>query len=309
MKVFLKSILFISLFSGLILSCDKIDEPFPPNIEIIDSSIVWDDSIFSNSNDNVRFVLMEEFTGHTCPNCPDAAVEVERFRNVKYGAKFIPIAIHATETFAAPKDLTGAPAGSYQTDHRTDESLDYENESSFGIGKGLPRALISRRGESVTVGKWVQKCDKIYENPGPTLANIHITNFFDDSSKTFRVRIRIEWLEDYAGGMNLQIQVREDNIVDWQLDGSDHIEDYLFDHMFRGSVNGAWGSPISAASAGEITEISFTQSIENYLGRERKYSLDNYEKSDFSDWSMIAFIYKDSPEFEVMQVNEAHLTN
>lgn len=295
-------ILFIGVFS-----CDKIDEPFPETGLISDTGIIWDDSIESTSNGGVRYVLIEDFTGHTCTNCPRAAAEADRLRNVVFGNKVIVIAVHSTETFAAPKDVPGAPAGSYQTDHRTDESIEYENVPEFAISKGLPRGLISRRGESITDNKWKQECDKIFNSTDPTLANINIKNYFDDSTKVFKVQVSIDWLQTYSGDMILQIQVIEDKIFDWQLDGSDHIEDYEFKHMFRGSVNGAWGTPIAAAAAGTTTDTSFTLSIERFLGREN--TLETFTKPDFSDFSIVAFIYKQSPEYEVMQVNEAHLTN
>jgi hypothetical protein len=296
--------LSIALLPIAFYSCDKVDDPFPPNLDVIDSTVVWDDSVTSASNNGVRYVLMEEFTGHTCSNCPAAAVKVEDLRK-NYGEKFIPIAIHATEAFAAPADRPGAPGG-YQTDHRTDESLEYENETAFGVA-ALPTGLVSRSKESINKDKWKAEADKIFSNPGATQANILITNYFDDSSKTFKVSVDIEWLEAYTGDMNLQIQVLEDSVVDWQLDGLTNIPDYVFKHMFRGSVNGAWGTELVAANKGEHTIISFSRKIEAYLGRGN--TLANFPKTDFSSFSIVAFIYKRSPVFEVMQVNEAHLTN
>ena len=299
--------LFIPILFLSFSSCDKIDEPFPETGLISDTGIIWDDSIESASNNGVRYVLIEDFTGHTCTNCPRAATEAERLRNIVFPDKVIVVAIHSTENFAAPKDLPGAPPGSYQSDHRTDESLLYENVDEFAVAKGLPRGLVSRRGESITDNKWKQECDKVFTNPGPTVANLHIKNFFDDSTKVFRVQISIEWLQAYAGNMSLQIQVIEDNIIDWQLDGNQHIADYVFKHMFRGSVNGAWGTPIPPAAEGTTTDTSFTLSIERFLGRGN--TLETFTKPDFSDFSIVAFLYKKSPEYEVMQVNEAYLTN
>jgi hypothetical protein len=76
--------------------------------------------------------------------------------------------------------------------------------------------------------------------------------------------------------------------------------------MYRGAVNTAWGSSIGAAGTGDTTNFSFTRSVENYLGKGN--SLATRTKTTFSDFSIVAFIYKESPDFEVMQVNSAHLT-
>ena len=304
MKVLAK-IIFASLFL-VFVACDKVDDPFPPDLDAGEKE--WDDSTESQPNTE-RYILLEEFTGHTCTNCPRAAAEIERLRNDKYGKKFIPIAIHATEAFAAPKEIKGAPAGSFTTDHRTDEGNDYENELAFGVGAGLPRGMVSRTKEAIVDTKWVQECDKIYNSGVPPVANINLKTYLHNPSGTFKVAVQIEWLQDYTGDMNLQIQVREDSIVDWQLDGSTYVPDYVFQHMFRGSVNTAWGSPLAAAKKGTVTDTSFSRSIEPYLGRKREKSLANFEKSNFDDFSVVAFIYKRSPDFEVMQVNEAYLTS
>lgn len=40
-------------------ACDKVDNPYP-DIGIIDTNIVWDDSIEATPNNGVRFILMEE---------------------------------------------------------------------------------------------------------------------------------------------------------------------------------------------------------------------------------------------------------
>lgn len=301
-------VILLAISTVLLFSCDKIDDPFPPDNSVSDTGIVWDDSVASISNAGIRFILLEEYTGHTCINCPAAAVEAERLKDL-YGDKFIQMAIHATETFAAPKHVSCAPADAFQTDHRTDESLEYENELSFGVAKGLPRGMISRTGESITHNKWQTEADKIFNSSPDAIANIGIRNFFDDSSKVFRTDIDIIWLQDYTGGINLQVQVLEDSIVDWQqIPATDpcYIEEYVFNHMYRGAVNTAWGNAIDAAGTGDTSHFSFTRSVEDYLGRGN--TLASRTKSGFSDFSIVAFIYKVSPDFEVMQANSAHLT-
>ena len=300
----MKKLLF-AFFSIAIafIACDKIDDPFPPNLDLADFNIVWDASVESASKNDISYVLLEEYTGHTCNNCPEAAAEIERLRTKKYFEKFIPIAIHATDNFAGPKDIPGADPGSYQTDHRAPESDIYANTWNI---KQLPLGLVSRRGDAVNKEKWKTECDLILVPTQAAVANIDIKNLFDDSSKVFQTRVSIEWLQDYSGDMNLQIQVLEDSVVDWQLDGQTHIEDYVFHHMFRGSVNGTWGTPLDAADAGSVTEISFTRNIDDYLGKGN--TIDNFPKVDFSSFMIVAFIYKRAPSYEVMQVNEAHLT-
>lgn len=302
-------VVFIILLSSVLWTCDKVDDPFPPDISVADSNIYWDDSSFSSSNNGERYVLMEEYTGHVCANCPGAAKEIQRIINNFYGEKFIPVSIHATESFAAPKpNYPNAPEGSFLTDHRADpESYDYEAESFFGATLGLPRGIVCRTATGLTQDKWRQAAEDIFNNPGETISNINITNFYDDSSKTYQVRIIIEWLVDYdlswlatnSSSLYLSIFLTEDNVVDWQLDNEStppYIENYIHRHMFREAINGSFGEELDLADAGEVTTLTYTRNFDpDQIGIDPENS------------NIIAFIYKSKPEWEVLQVNEAHL--
>jgi hypothetical protein len=82
----MKKIVFALLLVAACLSssCDKVSNPFPPALEI-DTTIypgAWSDYVenewpdFSTmpNEDPERNVLIEDFTGHTCAYCPNAAV-------------------------------------------------------------------------------------------------------------------------------------------------------------------------------------------------------------------------------------------
>ena len=61
-------------------------------------------------------VLIEDFTGHLCPNCPDAARELDAIHDI-YGDQIIGMAIHVSKSFARPYPASQAP--SFQYDFRT----------------------------------------------------------------------------------------------------------------------------------------------------------------------------------------------
>ena len=82
-------------------------------------------------------ILIEDFTGHYCGNCPLAAIEAKRLEE-KYGSRIVVMGIHCTY-FAKPKD----PNGIFGNDYRTPagDAL----ESKFNVGSaGLPKGLINR---------------------------------------------------------------------------------------------------------------------------------------------------------------------
>ena len=86
---------YFILILGLLLyfsSCDIVETPYMNNENV---------NIDTNSNNYVKKVLIEDFTGHLCPNCPQAANEIDAIHNI-YGDQIIAIAIHVTKSFARP---------------------------------------------------------------------------------------------------------------------------------------------------------------------------------------------------------------
>ena len=122
----------------IITSCDVEEGPF---INDYDSYVNPD-----------KKVLIEDFTGHLCPNCPDAARELSAIHNI-YGDQVIGMALHVTKSFARPYSASQAPA--FQYDFRTNWGDDWD--AFYGISDaGLPRGMINRIGyqnESHKLGK------------------------------------------------------------------------------------------------------------------------------------------------------------
>ena len=101
---------YITLLSIILIvsSCDVEEEPF---INDYDSYVNPD-----------KKVLIEDFTGHKCPNCPDAARELEAIHAI-YGDQIIGMAIHVS-SFARPYHISQAPQ--YQYDFRTKWGDDWD---------------------------------------------------------------------------------------------------------------------------------------------------------------------------------------
>src|ERR1700752_3840934 len=80
----------------LIQSCDYIANPY--------------EKIVVNTTDSTvheRRVLVEDYTGHKCTACPQAAIVANQLKQT-YGEKVVVIAVHAG-FFATPTTPSGAP--------------------------------------------------------------------------------------------------------------------------------------------------------------------------------------------------------
>jgi len=68
-QVFKKMKKYLAILSSILIitSCDIVEGPY-----LTDETI---NPIDTTTNTYVKKVLVEDFTGHKCPNCPDAARE------------------------------------------------------------------------------------------------------------------------------------------------------------------------------------------------------------------------------------------
>ena len=79
------------------VSCDKIEGPYITPDESVETNVEFPDI---DPNNVFRKVLIEEYTGHRCTNCPDGHRELASLHE-RYGDTLVAIGIHAG-TFALP---------------------------------------------------------------------------------------------------------------------------------------------------------------------------------------------------------------
>jgi len=278
-------------------SCDKIDTPLA-EVALNSAGIIWDDSTYIESSATLRKVLIEEFTGHTCTNCPLGAAELENLITT-YGTQIVPMGIHSDATFCDPRvEADGSPAqyigdvAAYTTDFRTTDGDAYRN--TFNVS-GIPKGFVSRRanGTPFGFGQWDGEIQAI-QNDVPAVS-IGLSTLYNDSSRTVKTVVNTTWLASSAGAYKLQIQLVEDSLVDWQLNDGVNQPDYVHRHVFRGSINGTWGSTIPSANQGDSDTQEFSYVIP-----------DSFKKKDCI---VVVFVYLDNPSYEIIQVEELHVTS
>jgi hypothetical protein len=282
-------------------SCDKIDTPLPEgelDTVINTGGLVWDDSSHVESSSTVRKVLIEEFTGHTCTNCPLGAAQLESLI-LTYGDQIVPMGIHSDATFCEPRVFAdGTPAtvingvAAYTTDFRTSDGDAYRN--TFGVN-GIPKGFVSRisNGTPFSFGQWDSEFQTIQGDTPPV--TLGISTLYNDSARIVKTIVKTDWLTSSTGNYKLQVQLVEDSIVDWQLNLGVDQQDYLHRHVFRGSMNGTWGTDIPSANQGDSDTQEFTYILPA-----------NFKKKDCI---VVVFVYKDNPDYEIVQVEELHVVS
>ncbi len=235
MKVFKLGSL-IALLAFVLSSCDIIDEPVCLDCQAEASEMK---------------ILLEDFTGHLCGNCPRAHEQLEVLK-ASYGENLIIVGIHAggfAKVF---------PAAGYIPDYTT--SMGDELEEYYGADiEGLPVGMVNRR--TWQDGKVLQKFAGWGTQISTILAetpplSIGLTAVITD--QILRVDAQVGYFEAGTADHHLVIVVTEDSIFSKQSDydvPDGYIPNYHHQHMLRGSITpGNWGEQLKpgAIQAGEI---------------------------------------------------------
>ena len=250
----------ICSFCLLLIGCDHIAEGeywiYDP---IIPESNQNNDPEDEKPELTKRVILLEDFTGQRCPNCPLATNIIEQLLET-CGDALVAVGIHGGPlAFAGNAKIVGL---------KTDTGDEYYNHWKLDH---QPVGLINRHG-SVDYQYWARDVKEELTKPAP-LRLTGKASFTDDA---ISILIEAAGTDGTVTG-KLQVWLLEDGIKTLQLmpDGSAN-QEYIHKHVFRTAVNGTWGEDISVRE-GEIVERIMTQTLE--------------PNWDTEQLSIVAFVY------------------
>jgi thiol-disulfide isomerase/thioredoxin len=234
-------------------SCDIIEDPIIPfygsyNVELYGEPPVFPLAITTGKN-----VLVEDFTAHQCGNCPPAA-EIAASLAESNPNRIFPLAIHAGN-LAITND-------SYPIDWTNDDSNIFWEQLDF---QANPIGRINRiggTGNFFSPAEWSAEVASELLSETPLQLQI-ITSWFPSTGDGhLNIHVNGQFTSDLIGECRLAILFSESELIGDQLHyGNDpeHITDYQFDHMLRGSVTGAEGLVvINNAIQGDVFQSDFT---------------------------------------------------
>lgn len=277
MKRFL--IIIIAISSFYLTSCNKIEEPYTLPVPTKD----W----------YGKKILLEDYTGHKCQNCPSAALIAANIKE-QYGEKVIVLAVHAG-SFAKPTPPN------YPEDFRT-VAGDAWNDF-FGISlAGNPNGLVNRKGypglHIIAPGEWASKIgNALAEIPE---VGITVKNTYNPADSSVSGKIDFKFLKTIKKKLKYQILISEDSIIAPQLNATTIIPNYLHRHMLRASVNGPWGNDLTDGNTFNLIDSEISKSFAYSL---KATDLINYK---IKDCSVIVFVYDDATK-EILQTEEVHI--
>ena len=212
---------FAVLLAFLLPSCEEI----PPVINPIMGPI--EDTTTVDVTNQKRQVLIEEFTGVRCVQCPAGAVEIENLKLI-HGDQLVAVSIHAGG-FAPPFNESNH-------DFRTVEGEDLLN--FLGQPFGYPSAVVDRKlfpdefDLQLSKGQWPGFiADEKQIDPK---VKIGLEVSFDGGTRKLDVDVTLFVQENITDeDVRLTVLITEDGIVDVQDTPDGKVEEYEHNHVMR----------------------------------------------------------------------------
>ena len=227
--------LLILSFGILLNSCDVIDEPFKDSISPIDTvGLVQSDTIIQTQ----KAVLIEDFTGHRCKNCPKASKAINELDSL-FDSQVVPLAIHA-----GPSNFTGVN-NEYPTDFTTEYGDDLATH--FGIS-ALPMGLVQRidypNSHQKTYTAWSGITNlELAKSPE---ALFTLSTEYDAPNRIGVLNYSVEMISNQSNPLWVAVYIKETGIISPQLmPNNSRNETYVHKNVFRNAPLGPLGISIS----------------------------------------------------------------
>lgn len=277
----------LSIAAFVAVSCEKIDSPY----------VVQKGSTGPVITSATPKVLLEEFTGHRCVNCPSGHAEAKAIMAL-HPDSVIVISIHSGY-FAEPQS-----SGDFTADYRTEAGNTITNE--FAVDS-YPSGLINRTRFNQTYlqsyPSWQEYVAS--ELQRTALAAITLKTEWDNTARKVTIKPTVSFIEDATGIYNLCVVITEDSICSPQKNDNDQIgatpviESYYHMHVLRGAVNGAWGESLK-----EENDIASGSTFS------KSYTFVLPQSWNEKQCSVVAYVSRmddSSEKYSVIQVEEAHV--
>ncbi len=209
----------ILAFTTIMLGCcsDTILDPYK------DSVVITTD----------QKVLLIDYTGNRCGNCPRAADEAARLHEL-FGDKLVIVAMHTGSTFARPD-----PAKGFTEDFRTaaGEGL-YTFVGTPGQPAGSVNLVKVTGSYTMLYPNWASAISKELKKT-PTMSIAITPQLSNDSVLT--VKSVVTYKKASTGNHRLAVYLVEDSVVYAQIDyrlTPEKIDNYTHRHVMRGAIIG-----------------------------------------------------------------------
>jgi hypothetical protein len=187
-----------------------------------------------------RTSLLIEYSGWQCVNCPTAAEEAHRLKEL-YGENLVVVVMH--------------PESNPNTRHNNKPALNYTcpeadsvylmmggtNTTPFPTGN-INMVKDASKGYFQDFAQWATQVSQAYENPKPVLLSQEVRGYAD--SRDIWMAVDITNLDTKAIEATLQVWLTEDSVIGSQKKPEGTDNNYTHNHLMRASISPLLGEAL-----------------------------------------------------------------
>ena len=239
-------------------------------------------------NAQLKNVLIEEFTGVKCPNCPDGHNIVATIQNTNptrvIAIGYYPFGQAQTEPL---KDLTKA-------DFRIADAT--ELSTLLGGIQFLPIAAVDRKmfGGAILTARTLWSSNVQARLAVATPINMQLSVSYDDATREAIIKTTLKYTSALSTKHNISLAIYENNLVDAQEYPTYIDSSYTFKHVLRDVITPVGGASVLDSLTTKAAGLVFEKTI--------LYTLP--AKWNPSNCKIVAFVHDAAATKEVYQVIE-----
>lgn len=223
------AVAFSSMAIGFV-SCDNVDE---------------EDRFIKVERPTIeRKVLVQEFTGQGCINCPQGAAMVHSLQS-QYPGSIIAVNMHPENT-----QYTRPLGGLKLTSPEATVYYNYYKPSM------LPSAVIDGASAISNVALWTNAVLEALQKT--SAADLVLVTDYDEATRELKVTYHSKFNQVLSTPLAINLWIVENDIVGPQYSGSNIIRDYTHNHVLRTTLTGEWGETLANSF---IPEDEFTSTF------------------------------------------------
>lgn len=294
---------YFFLFSLTAMMFASCEESPVPTLILEDAEVFFDTTYVEMDIEapQQRNVLIEEFTGVQCNNCPDGHATTAQMLS-DYSPRIKLMAIHASSGgFTTPFSTSSYEFSIPEAD---------EISTLLGLVGYNPAAAINRKqfsdedfiymsNPSSNPTNWEDNAllDLAEETP----LNLYIEHEWSADERWLRVDVTVKFTENYSDNLALSLALTESEILDTQLNGPALINDYQHDHVLRDMLTPVQGATLNAGyEPGRVFQKSFL--LENIPDENATPAGVNMSHAE-----IVVFVHKSGISSEVLHAESAYV--
>lgn len=267
----MRALILIFALSMSIVSCDKIKNPYPKGaVTELNTALYpgnwadypWPD--LSGGFGTNRNVVLEDYTGHKCVFCPNAATVAEGIETANPDRVFV-ISIHSSPGGVGPFQETDAE---YTENFANETAIAYGHTFQTGYGfDANPAGTISRiKFNNIMfqqASDWSNLVTQVLNENDLKVGISAKANYFDATKGLF-VHALIDPKSQDVSKLKVVTQFIENSFIGNQkLPGGQHDAAYNFHNTLRETLDGApFGQALSSKTANSSGKIQFDYSYQ-----------------------------------------------